>query len=118
MKEIIRQLEKEKMLKKKVPEFKVGDLVRVSTRIVEGDKERLTPFEGIVIKRQGGGIRETFTIRRLVQGIGVERTFPIYSPKVESVKVVKSGKVRRAKLYYLRKKIGAAASKIEERETV
>ncbi len=114
MKPIIHEIEKSKM-KKKIPEFRVGDTVRVFSRIVEGGKERLTPFEGIVIKRQGGGIRENFTVRRIVQDVGVEKTFPLHSPKVENIKVIKSGKVRRAKLYYLRKRIGAAATKIEER---
>ena len=101
-------------LKKEVPQFKVGDTVRVFCKIVEGGKERLQGFEGIVIKRQGGGARETFTVRRIVQGVGVERTFPLHSPRVEKVTVLRSGKVRRAKLYYLRKRIGSRATRVEE----
>jgi large subunit ribosomal protein L19 len=114
--QIMQELEKEGM-KKEVPEFKVGDTVRVFSKIVEGDKERTQAFEGVVIKRQGGGIRETFTVRRIVDGVGVERTFPLHSPKLEKVNVVRAGKVRRAKLYYLRKRVGAKATKVEERGT-
>lgn len=100
--------------KKDVPQFKVGDTVKVFSRIVEGAKERVQGFEGIVIKRQGGGVRENFTVRKLVQGIGVERTFPIHSPKVERVELLRSGKVRRAKLYYLRGRTGGRATKVDE----
>lgn len=112
---IIEILERENI--KKIPaKFGVGDTVRVFTRIREGDKERLQPFEGIVLKRQGGSIRETFTVRRLVQGVGVERTFPLYSPLIDRIKVIKKGKVRRAKLYYMRYRTGTAASRIAEKE--
>lgn len=100
--------------KKTVPNFKVGDTVKVWSKIVEGGKERVQGFEGIVIKRSGASSRENFTVRRLVQGVGVERTFPVHSPKVERVEMIKSGKVRRAKLYYLRKRIGGQATRVEE----
>ncbi|MEE8638227.1 MAG: 50S ribosomal protein L19 [Candidatus Margulisiibacteriota bacterium] len=110
---VIEDIEKAQM-KKEVPQFKVGDTVRVFSKIVEGGKERLQGFEGIVIKRQGGGDRETFTVRRIVQGVGVERSFPLHSPRVERVMVLRSGKVRRAKLYYLRKRIGSQATRVEE----
>lgn len=112
---IIEEIEK-KNKKEKVPVFKVGDTVKVFSKIKEGDKERLQGFEGIVIKRQGGSNRETFTVRKLVQGIGVERTYPVHSPKLDHLQVIKSGKVRRAKLFYLRGKIGSAATRIEETE--
>jgi large subunit ribosomal protein L19 len=110
---IIEDIEKSQM-KKEVPVFKVGDTVKVFSKIVEGGKERLHGFEGIVIKRQGGGPRENFTVRRIVQGIGVERTFPLHSPRVEKITVLRSGKVRRAKLYYMRKRVGSQALRIEE----
>ncbi|MFC1766949.1 50S ribosomal protein L19 [Candidatus Margulisiibacteriota bacterium] len=110
---IISQIEKENA-KKEVPDFNVGDTVRVFAKIIEGEKERLQAFEGTVIKRQGGGVRETFTVRKVVHSIGVERTFPIHSPKVDKIKVIKQGKVRRAKLYYLRDRIGSKATRIEE----
>ena len=100
-------------LKKDVPEFGVGDTVRVSVKVVEGNKERLQAFEGIVIARKHGGISETFTVRRISFGVGVERTFPLHSPKIAGIQVVKKGKVRRAKLYYLRNLTGKAA-KIKE----
>jgi len=100
--------------KKDAPQFKVGDTVKVFSRIVEGGKERVQGFEGIVIKRQGGSNRENFTVRRMVQGVGVERSFPVHSPRIERIMVLRSGKVRRAKLYYLRKRIGSQATKVEE----
>jgi large subunit ribosomal protein L19 len=100
--------------KKTVPNFKVGDTVKVFSKIVEGGKERVQGFEGLVIKQQGGGIGENFTVRKMVQGIGVERTFPIHSPRIENIAVLRSGKVRRAKLYYLRKRIGSQAIKVDE----
>lgn len=109
---IIDQIEKEN-LKGEVPSFAVGDTVRVSVKVIEGAKERIQAFEGIVIAKKNGGIRETFTVRRISYGIGVERTFPVHSPKVADVKVIKRGKVRRAKLYYLRDLTGKAA-KVEE----
>ncbi len=109
---IIEQIEKEN-LKASVPSFAVGDTVRVSVKVIEGSKERIQVFEGIVIAKKNGGIRETFTVRRLSYGIGVERTFPVHSPKVADIKVVRRGRVRRAKLYYLRDLTGKAA-KVEE----
>jgi len=96
-------------LKSDVPAFAVGDTVRVMVEIVEGEKTRLQAFEGIVIARKGAGSRETFTVRRLASGVGVERTFPLHSPRIASIALVRRGKVRRAKLYYLRKKVGKKA---------
>ncbi|MBI5400276.1 50S ribosomal protein L19 [Candidatus Saganbacteria bacterium] len=110
---VIDELEKEE-LKKSPAAFKVGDTVKVFSKIVEGGKERIQGFEGIVIKRQGGGVRASFTVRKLVQGIGVERTFLDYSPRVDKVQVLRSGKVRRAKLYYLRGRIGGEATRVAE----
>ncbi|MDR0272152.1 MAG: 50S ribosomal protein L19 [Clostridiales bacterium] len=100
-------------LKSDVPEFNVGDTVRVHAKIVEGAKERIQVFEGVVLKRQNGGVRETFTVRRLSSGIGVEKTWPLHSPRVDRVEVVRRGIVRRAKLFYLRDRIGKSA-KIKE----
>ena len=99
--------EKEQM-KKVVPRFNVGDTVDVLVKIVEGEKERIQVFNGTIIAKRGSGIRETFTVRRIVQGEGVERIFPLHSPKIVDIKVKKSGKVRRAKLYYMREKSGKA----------
>lgn len=101
-------------LKTDVPEFRAGDTVRVHVRVVEGDKERIQVFQGVVIARRGGGTRETFTVRKISSGIGVERIFPVHSPIVDKIEVVRQGKVRRAKLYYLRGLRGKAA-RIEER---
>ncbi len=112
MNEIIKKLEAEQ-LKETVPEFKVGDTVRVSAKIREGNRERIQVFEGTVIKRQNGGVRETFTVRKNSNGIGVEKTWPLHSPSVEGIEVVRRGKVRRAKLYYLRDRVGKAA-KVKE----
>ncbi|GAH80965.1 unnamed protein product [marine sediment metagenome] len=95
-------------LKKDVPAFRVGDVVTVYVRIVEGDKERLQPFRGTVIRRQGSSVSETFTVRRMVNNEGVERTFPLHSPMLTNVEVVRSGRTRRAKLYYLRGRVGKA----------
>ena len=95
--------------KSDIPEFRPGDTVRVDYKVVEGGKERIQAFQGVVIKRQGGGIRETFTVRKISNGIGVERTFPLHSPKVAHIEVLRRGKVRRAKLYYLRALQGNAA---------
>ncbi len=99
--------------KESVPAFNVGDTVRVGFKVIEGTKERIQNFEGVVIAKKHGGIRESFTVRRLSFGVGVERTFPVHSPKIASISVVKKGKVRRAKLYYLRGLTGKAA-KIQE----
>ena len=109
---IIEQIEREN-LKSEVPVFSVGDTVMVSVKVIEGTKERIQAFEGIVIAKRNGGIRETFTGRRISYGVGVERTFPVHSPKVAKIDVLKRGKVRRAKLYYLRNLTGKAA-KVEE----
>jgi large subunit ribosomal protein L19 len=108
MSNIIQELEKQQM-KKNVPEFKPGDTVRAHVRVVEGARERIQVFEGVVIKRQGAGLRESFTLRRVSYGVGVERTFPIHAPKVDKIEVTRRGRVRRAKLYYLRTLTGRAA---------
>ncbi|MBE7087526.1 MAG: 50S ribosomal protein L19 [Clostridiales bacterium] len=100
-------------VKQNIPEFSVGDTVKVMIKVIEGDRERLQAFEGIVIARKNGGISETFTVRRMSFGVGVEKTFPLHSPKVADIKVVRKGKVRRAKLYYLRERTGKAA-KVKE----
>lgn len=100
-------------IKAEVPAFKVGDTVKVSYKIVEGEKERIQVYEGTVIARKNGGIRETFTVRRISFGIGVERVFPIHSPNIAKIEVVRKGKVRRSKLYYLRERTGKAA-KVKE----
>ncbi len=95
--------------KSDIPDFRIGDTVRVHIRIIEGNRERIQVFEGYVLKMQGGGISETFTVRRLSQGIGVEKTFPLHSPKIEKIELVKRGRVRRAKLNYMRERTGKAA---------
>jgi large subunit ribosomal protein L19 len=105
----------EEAQKRKLAPFNIGDTVRVYTKVVEGDKERLQPFEGVVIGRKGGGARETFMVRKISFGVGVERIFPVNSPNIDKVKVVRKGSVRRAKLYYLRDKKGKA-TKIKEKE--
>lgn len=105
---LIENLEKEQ-LRQDIPAFRPGDTVRVSVRVVEGGKERIQNYEGVVIKRQNSGIRETFTVRRISYGVGVERTFPVHSPRLAKIEVVRRGKVRRAKLYYLRERTGKAA---------
>ena len=109
----IDMIEKEQ-LRSDVPEFHIGDTVRVQVKVVEGSRERLQAFEGIVISRRHGGARETFTVRRVSYGIGVERTFPLHSPRIDSIKVIRRGKVRRAKLFYLRDRVGKAA-KVKEK---
>ena len=111
--DIIRAIEQQK-IKQDVPEFNVGDNVKVHYRITEGNRERIQVFQGDVIRRQGASNRETFTVRKISFSIGVERTFPVHSPKIERIEVVRQGDVRRAKLYYLRKKVGKAA-KIKEK---
>ena len=108
MNEIIRSIEA-KQIRSDMPQFDVGDTVRVWVKVVEGNRERLQAFEGTVIAKRNGGVRETFTVRRVSYGIGVERTFPIHSPRVDHVDMIRRGKVRRAKLYYLRELTGKAA---------
>lgn len=100
-------------LKSEIPELNIGDTVRVSVKIKEGERERIQVFEGTIIARRGGGISESFTVRRISYGVGVERVFPIHSPNVEKVDIVRRGKVRRSKLYYLRDRVGKAA-KVKE----
>ena len=112
MNEIIRKIE-EAELKSGITEFNVGDTIRVYAKIKEGNRERIQMFEGTVLKRQGGGARETFTVRKTSNGIGVERTWPLHSPSVDQIEVVRRGKVRRAKLNYLRQRTGKAA-KVKE----
>lgn len=111
--DIIRAIEQQQV-KQDVPEFHVGDNVKVHYLITEGNRERIQIFQGDVIRRQGAGSRETFTVRKISFSIGVERTFPVHSPKIKKIEVVREGDVRRAKLYYLRKKVGKAA-KIKEK---
>ena len=110
--DIIKAIEQEN-LNPNAPVFSVGDTVKVFFQVIEGNKERIQAYEGIVIARKHGGLRETFTVRRISSGIGVERTFPVHSPKIDKVEVLRRGRVRRAKLYYLRKRTGKAA-KIKE----
>ena len=113
MTEIVKALGQEQM-KAEVPQFNIGDTVKVSCKIKEGNRERIQMFEGIVIRKKNGGISETFTVRRISYGVGVEKTFPIHSPNVEKVEIVRKGKVRRARLYYLRDRVGKAA-KVKEK---
>ena len=122
--DILKSIEHEQ-LKNKIPELKIGNTVRVHVRIKEGNKERIQVFEGIIIKKQGGGVNETFTVRKISYGVGVEKTFLVHSPMVEKVEVVRVGKARRAKLYYLRDRVGKAAktkekigARIEDKEIV
>ena len=122
--DILKSIEHEQ-LKNKIPELRVGNTVRVHVRIKEGNKERIQVFEGIVIKKQGGGVNATFTVRRISYGVGVEKTFLVHSPLVEKVEVVRVGKARRAKLYYLRERTGKASktkemvgARIENKEIV
>ena len=112
MKGLIEAIEKEN-LRTDLPTFNVGDTVKVSVKVIEGTRERIQAFEGVVIARKNGSVRETFTVRRLSYGVGVERIFPLCSPKIADIKVIRKGKVRRAKLYYLRGRTGKAA-KIKE----
>lgn len=113
MSAIIRKYE-EKLKQDRQVNFRIGDTVRVPVKIIEGSKERIQKFEGIVIAIQGGGLHETFTVRRLVAGIGVERTFLFHSPRIGAVEVLRKSKVRRAKLYYLRDRIGSKATRLQE----
>ena len=122
--DIIKSIEHEQ-LKNKIPELKVGNTVRVHVRIKEGNKERIQVFEGIIIKVQGGGVNQTFTVRKISYGVGVEKTFLVHSPLVEKVELVRVGKARRAKLFYLRDRVGKAAktkeqigARIEDREII
>ncbi len=122
--DIIKSIEHEQ-LKNKVPELKIGNTVRVHVKIKEGNKERIQVFEGIIIKKQGGGVNETFTVRKISYGVGVEKTFLVHSPLVEKVEVVRVGRARRAKLYYLRDRVGKASrtkeqvgARIENKEIV
>jgi large subunit ribosomal protein L19 len=101
-----------------LPEFWPGDTVKVNVRVVEGTRSRIQVFEGVVIARKGGGLRETFTVRKVSFGVGVERTFPLHSPVIESIEVARRGKVRRAKLYYLRDRVGKKARIKEKRDRV
>ena len=122
--DIIKSIEHEQ-LKNKIPDLRVGDTVRVHVKIKEGNRERIQVFEGIIIKKQGGGVNATFTVRRISYGVGVEKTFLVHSPNVEKVEVTRVGKARRAKLYYLRDRVGKAAktkekvgARIETREII
>jgi large subunit ribosomal protein L19 len=105
----------EKFLRSDLPAFDPGDTIRVQVKVVEGDKERLQAFEGVCIRKRGGGLSATFTVRKVTYGVGVERTFPMHSPSVDAILVVRKGRVRRAKLYYLRKLKGKAARIKEQR---
>ena len=104
----------EKQIRNDVPEFRVGDTVRVDVKIIEGKRERIQAFEGVVVARRGGSVSETFTVRKMSSGIGVERTFPIHSPKVAAITVIRKGKVRRAKLNFLKGRVGGY--RIKERD--
>ncbi|MCM0648693.1 50S ribosomal protein L19 [Clostridium swellfunianum] len=112
MLEVIRAIEAEQ-IRNDLPKFNVGDTVKIHVKVKEGNRERIQIFEGIVLKRQNGGLRETFTVRRISYGVGVERTFPVNSPSIDKIDVVRRGKVRRAKLFYLRTRVGKAA-KVKE----
>lgn len=103
-------------LRTDIPDFRPGDTVKVDVRVVEGTRSRIQVFEGVVIRRQGGGLRETFTVRKVSFGVGVERTFPVHTPVIETLTVLRRGKVRRAKLYYLRDRVGKKARIKEKRE--
>lgn len=111
--DVVREIERAQM-RTDLPEFGPGDTVRVHVRVVEGERERIQVFEGVVLRRAGGGISETFTVRKISQGVGVERTFPVHSPRVDRIEVARRGKVRRARLYYLRERRGKAA-RLKER---
>ncbi|NOY64567.1 MAG: 50S ribosomal protein L19 [Nitrospirae bacterium] len=111
--DLIRSIEEQ--YRREIPEFNIGDTIRVHVRVIEGDKERIQPFEGVVIGRRGSGIKETVMLRKISHGVGVERIFPLHSPVIEKMEVVRRGDVRRAKLYYLRHKKGKAA-KVKEKD--
>lgn len=108
------KLVEQESIRSDLPQFNVGDTVKVHVKVVEGKRERIQVFEGIVLKRQNGGARETFTVRKISYGVGVERTFPLNSPRIEKIEVTRFGKVRRAKLYYLRNRVGKA-TKVKEK---
>ncbi|MFS8524337.1 MAG: 50S ribosomal protein L19 [Limnochordales bacterium] len=112
--DIIRSIEQEQIRTDR-PDFGPGDTVRVHVKVVEADRERIQVFEGVVLRRKGGGLQETFTVRKLSGGVGVERVFPLHSPRVDKIEVVRRGRVRRAKLYYLRDRVGRAARVRERR---
>jgi len=115
MDQLIKRIEERFKRKIDIPDFRVGDTVRVYYRVIEGNKERIQPFEGLVIRFQGSGLNRNFTVRKESYGVGIERTFPLYSPKLEKIEIIKFGKVRRAKLYYIRQLSGkTAARKIKE----
>ena len=107
--DVIREKIERKYMKRKLPEFRPGDTVRIHFKIREGGRERIQVFEGVVIARKGGGVNETFTVRKISYGVGVERIFPVHSPLIDKIEVVSRGRVRRAKLYYLRERVGRAA---------
>ena len=109
MNDIIRAVEQQQM-KTDVPELRIGDTLKISVKVVEGQRERIQVFEGYLIAKKGGGLSETITVRRVSYGIGVERTFPIHSPRIDKIEVARHGQVRRSKLYYLRDRVGKAAS--------
>ena len=111
--DILRAIEAEQ-LKQNIPNFHIGDSLRVHIKIKEGTRERIQVFEGTVIKRQNGSLRETFTVRRISYGVGVEKTFPLHSPVIETIEIIRRGKTRRAKLYYLRERVGKSA-KVKEK---
>jgi large subunit ribosomal protein L19 len=113
---VIAELE-QAQIRPEIPEFRPGDTLRVHVRVVEGSRTRIQVFQGVVIRRQGGGARETFTVRKISYGVGVERTFPVHSPSIDKIEVVTKGRVRRAKLYYLRSLRGKAARIKERRDT-
>lgn len=115
MSKIIEALEKEQ-LQENIPEFNVGDTIKVYVKVIEGKKERIQFFEGTVLKTQNGGLNTTFTVRKVVSGIGVEKTFLLHSPKITEIKILRQGKVRRAKLFYLRKRLGSKTSKIKAKD--
>ena len=113
--DIIQEFEK-KQLRNDIPQFKPGDTLKVYVKVKEGEKERIQIFQGLCIARKNGGLRETFTVRKISQGVGVERIFPLHSPFIDKIEVIRIGKVRRAKLYYIREKIGKKA-RIKEKKT-
>ncbi|NLU50253.1 MAG: 50S ribosomal protein L19 [Syntrophomonadaceae bacterium] len=114
---MIRAIEEEQM-KKDIPDFKPGDTVKVHVKVVEGGRERIQVFEGTVIRKRGGGLSQTFTVRRISYGVAVERTFPLHSPRVSKIEVTRKGKVRRARLYYLRERVGKKAKVKERRDYI